>query len=150
MQNPASPLRFATSCMRFAPLCVAALLLSSCILYRNDKNEPLDAPSIARLVPGTTTAQQALDLLGAPNDVIQLGNRSAWYYEYAQSKTAGFWALLVVLSGTDTRTDRLWLFFDENGILRHSGSTLAANRAGYSLPWSDPHGNVPKAATEQR
>ncbi len=130
-------------------LTCTALLASSCILYRNDKNEPLDGAAIEGLANGSTTAQQALDLLGAPNDVIQLGNRSAWYYEFSKSKTAGIWLLLVVISGTDTRTDRLWLFFDENGILRHHGATLAAGRAGFSLPWSDPHSNVPRVGTEQ-
>lgn len=123
---------------------VSASLLSSCVLYRGDTNEPLSAAAIAQLKPGVTTAQQALDLLGAPNDVIQLGERSAWYYEHLSSKTAGFWALVVVLSSTDARTDRLWLFFDKAGTLQHAGSTLSAGRTGFALPWSDVHDNVPQ------
>lgn len=125
-------------------------LLSSCVLYRGDTNEALSPKAIAGLQVGSTSAQQALDLLGAPNDVVQIGRGSAWYYEHTTSKTAGFWALLLVLSATDTRTDRLWLFFDEAGTLRHAGSTLAAGRTGFSLPWSDVHSNVPHRQPDQQ
>ena len=129
--------------MRSLPACLLLpLLMSSCIIYRNDVNEPLKAERIAKLRPGVTSAQDALNLLGAPADVIQLGKRTAWYYEHVRSKTSGFWALLVVLSSTDTRSDRLWLFFDEKGVLRHAGSTLAAERSGYRLPWSNPHAGL--------
>lgn len=127
-------------------LLLCTVLSTSCLLYRNDKNEPLDAQTLAQLRPGSTTAQQALLLLGAPNDVVQLGSRSAWFYEHVRSKTGGFWALVIVLSATDSRSDRLWLFFDENNILTHAGSTLSADRTGFSLPWSDPHSNVPSAS----
>ena len=117
-------------------LLVFPLLASSCLLSRTMENEALSPAKIAQLQPGVTTAQQALDLLGAPNDVVQLHENSAWLYQYTKTKTAGVLLILVGLVNTDLRSDRLWLFFDKNGKLLHAGSTLAANKTSYAMPWS--------------
>ena len=123
--------------MKRAAFLLALLLTPSCVLSREFVNAPIDGESVSQLQPGTTTAAQAVELLGAPNEVVQLGRRSAYRYEHAQNKTAGLWLILVILLNRDTQADRTWLFFDENDVLSHVGTTLQAKDAEYAMPWSD-------------
>ena len=117
-------------------LCVP---LAGCFLTRDTTNVPLEPERIARLEPGVTTATQALELLGGPVEVVQLGRRSAWLYEHQRTKRSGLFLFVFTALNTDTQQDRLWLFFDENDVLRHAGATLDAKSAEWVMPWSDSH-----------
>lgn len=112
-------------------------LAPSCFVSRSRLNQPLDQSAFAQLVPGTSSADDVLAALGAPNDVVQLGRRVAWRYDHTQTKTAAFWPVVVVLSNSDTQQDRIWAFFDEAGLLTHIGGTFVADEAAYKMPWQD-------------
>jgi hypothetical protein len=115
------------------------LPLAGCFLARDTTNEPIRPGRVAGLVAGSTTASRALELLGAPTDVVQLGKRSAWRYDHAVTKRAGLTLLVFTAINTDTQSDRAWLFFDEDQVLTHFGTTLAADEAEWVLPWRDSH-----------
>jgi len=120
--------------MRVALLLLLLLVAPGCYLARSTRHRPLVAAEIDSLRPGVTTADDALERLGAPTDVVQLGRRSAYRYDYGVEKTAGVFLLLVGLAGTDATEDRAWLFFDEQGVLTHVGTTLQAGDARYVVP----------------
>ena len=113
-----------------------AFTLSGCFIARNTNNEPLNAERLNGLKPGVTTAQEVVDLFGAPTDVVQLGRRSAYRFDFTVTKRAGLFLIVLGLFNDDTRSDRLWVFFDENQVLSHVGATLNANDARYGMPWS--------------
>jgi outer membrane protein assembly factor BamE (lipoprotein component of BamABCDE complex) len=113
------------------------LFLPGCYFGRATVNERLDAELLRRLQPGTTTAKQVVELLGAPSEVVQLGKRTAYRYDHSVQKEAAMWLLLVAFLNTDLRQDRAWLFFDENNLLSHVGTTLSAHRPQYAMPWED-------------
>ena len=113
--------------MKKAALSLLLALLPGCFLSRTQVNGPIDNEAIAtRLVPGETTAADVVALLGAPNEVVQLGRRSAYRYQHDQQKSAGIFLLVVVVMNRDTQSDRTWVFFDEDDVLTHVGSTLDA------------------------
>ena len=120
-------------------LLLALIPLPGCFLSRSTINEPIYASQVAALVPGQTTAQQAVQVMGAPADVVQLGRRTAWRFEHTIEKQAGLALIVFNMRGVDTHADRVWLFFDENSVLSHVGATLAGEQAAYALPWSSPH-----------
>jgi outer membrane protein assembly factor BamE (lipoprotein component of BamABCDE complex) len=109
------------------------LLTPSCFMGEMAINEPLDADRIAQLQPGTT-AQQVADLLGAPEQVVELGSGSAWLYQHTSEKNNGVWFLVLGLYGTDRQFDRAWVFFDGAGLVTHYGATLQADQSEYDLP----------------
>ena len=126
--------------MPIRALCLLSLLcLPSCFLSRQTQNEPLAYASIETLQPGTTTARQVVETLGAPVDIVQLGRRSAYLYRHTKTKRAGLLLLVVGLFNEDTRQDRLWVFFDENNVLTHYGSDLQSHHTQYAMPWNDIH-----------
>ena len=126
---------------------VALLLLglSSCFMSRSVTNVPLQRAKLEQLHPGTSTAKEVVEVLGAPSEVIQLGSRSAYRYDFTNLKRAGFTVILFTCMNEDTRADRAWLFFDSKDVLTHMGSTLEGNDARYAMPWEEIHG-VPAEA----
>lgn len=117
-------------------LCAAALaFFSSCFVSRETTNVPLSPDLVAQLQPGQTTAQEVVELLGAPSEVVQLGFRSAWRYDYVRAKRAGFSIIIVSFLDTDARADRVWVFFDEQDMLTNVGSTFEAGGSQYQMPW---------------
>jgi outer membrane protein assembly factor BamE (lipoprotein component of BamABCDE complex) len=120
-------------CLVFA---LVLLTTSSCLLSRSAENTPLSREVLASLQPGTTTAREVVERLGAPVDVVQLGKRSAYRYQFTCGKSATI-LFLVTLSNTDVRSDRVWVFFDENQVLTHVGATLTGRDAEYAMPWED-------------
>lgn len=122
-----------------AALLCLSLGLSACAFARSTENDPLDPVRLRRLSPGVTSAREAVELLGAPADVVQLGHRSVYRYEFGTTKRAALWLLVVGLYNQDSRTDRAWLFFDEDGVLTHVGTSLEAAETEYAMPWEDLH-----------
>lgn len=125
--------------MRSLLLVLMFVFLPACAMARTSENEPLEPSRLATLRPGTTTAREVVDQLGAPVDIVQLGHRSAYRYQFSSSKRAVLFLLVVVFQNVDTRSDRAWLFFDENQVLTHMGVTLDAADAEYAMPWENVH-----------
>lgn len=125
--------------MNRLPLVSLALLLvtPACFVSRERINQPIERAAYGQLVPGESNADDVLRELGAPTDVVQLGKRSAWRYDHTQTKSAAFWPLVIVLSNQETQEDRVWAFFDEDGVLSHIGGTFQADSAAYAMPWQE-------------
>ena len=125
--------------MRTLLLVLVLLLAPACIITRKTDNKPLDPARLAALKPGTSTAREVVELLGAPVDVVQLGKRSAYEYRFTNSKRAGLFLVVLSFYNQDTRSDRAWLFFDENQLLTHVGTTLQGGEPEYAMPWQEVH-----------
>jgi hypothetical protein len=118
---------------------VGLVLLSSCVLGRQAVNEPIEVEAVRSLQPGVSKAGDVVAKLGAPTEVVQLGRRTAYRYDATSTRTTGLLLLVVGLFGQDTRSDRVWVFFDEDDVLTHVGSTFATHRTQYGGPWRDLH-----------
>jgi hypothetical protein len=126
------------------------LLLSACAIARQETNEPRDAVAISTLRPGSTSAREVVERLGAPGEVVQLGRRVAYRYDASITKSAALLLILFNMGAQDTRSDRLWVFFDEHDVLTHYGASYGTHRAQYALPWEDVHEPEDDAARDAR
>lgn len=122
---------------RVSTLALAVALAGGCFVSRAHRNEPVSPQALAGLEPGRSTAADVVALLGAPAEVVELDRRSAYRYEYTHSKRAGFSIIVFTMINEDTHSDRAWVFFDEDGVLTHVGTTLAADRARWAMPFQD-------------
>jgi hypothetical protein len=118
-------------------LLLVAPAFTSCFISRRTTNAPLQASRMDVLQPGKSTASEVAVTLGAPNEVVQLGKRMAWRYDFTAAKTTGFTIIILTLLNEDARADRAWLFFDENSVLQYSSRTLEADRVEYAMPWQE-------------
>lgn len=112
-------------------LCLAS---AGCYIGETTTQQSFPEEAMRKLVPGTTSAQEVSNLLGAPTRVVELGTNSAWLYEHIVSKDAGVWMLVLALHGNDTQSDRIWVFFNANGTLTHAAASFEADDARYSMP----------------
>jgi len=110
------------------------VLVSSCVASKSAVHQPLDPDRFASLQPGTTTAIDVVQILGAPTDVVQLGKRSAYRYDHLIEKQTVLFLLIINLRGVDTQADRAWVFFDENDVLTHVATTMEADTAEHQIP----------------
>lgn len=130
------------------PLALLLTLLPACGIVRQETNDPIDAAVVGSLQPGSTTAREVVERLGAPTEVVQLGRRTAYRYDATCTKGAGLILILFNMFAQDTRSDRVWVFFDENDVLTHCGATFAVHRTQYALPWEDVHEPEDNAARD--
>jgi outer membrane protein assembly factor BamE (lipoprotein component of BamABCDE complex) len=121
----------------FSTLLILTLLCGSCVMSEMTIGQPLESSAISQLQPNHSSAQDVADLLGAPNEVVELGNKSAWLYQAQKERIAGVFLIVFGTSGQDRQFDRCWVFFDENGLLTHIASSLESSTAKYNLSSSD-------------
>ncbi|MEZ5976816.1 MAG: hypothetical protein R3F34_01170 [Planctomycetota bacterium] len=120
--------------MRRTALLLLCSLLPGCFVSRAETDRPLDASAFGELVVGTSTSNDAVRLLGAPQDVVELGHGSAWHYRFSKTKRAGLFLIVVGLLNDDTQSDRVWLFFDADGRLTEAAGSFDAAAAEWELP----------------
>ena len=125
--------------MHRAILLLPALLATGCFAGRFTDGEPFDAKIVESFVPGETTARTVVEQLGPPRRVVELDVRSAYLYQFEQSKNAGLVLLIVNFVNSDIRYDRIWLFFDSRDVLTHVGTELHSHRARFAMPWARVH-----------
>jgi outer membrane protein assembly factor BamE (lipoprotein component of BamABCDE complex) len=125
--------------MRNALLAALLLCAPACAIARTTENKPLDAAALESLRPGTSTASEVVAVLGAPMDGVQRGRRSAYRYQFTSAKRAVLFLVVLGLYNQDTRSDRVWVFFDEDQVLTHVGVTLHGDEPEYAMPWWDIH-----------
>ena len=123
--------------LRIVALALLALVLQGCVVARETLNEPLWPDTLNELEAGRSTAIDVVARLGAPTEVVQLGLRSAYRYDYTVAKRTGLILIVAVFFERQTRSDRIWLFFDENGVLTHYGVTLESDTARHAMPWQE-------------
>ncbi|MBW4934361.1 hypothetical protein [Marinobacter sp. F4206] len=68
--------------------------------------------------PGTTTADDVINALGPPSQLINLRQQAVYYYMREQVTGEGYFLLLYNRSSKVTRYDRAVFFFDEDGLLQ--------------------------------
>ena len=123
--------------MRSIGLLTLLLLLPACFSTRATVNQRLVSEVAAQIGPGMPAAE-VVELLGAPTDIVQLGHRVAYLYEFEQSKMTGFLVAVVGFINTDTRSDRVWVFLGPGGTeVTHVASSFDADKARSEMPWSE-------------
>ncbi len=98
---------------------------------------PLDQNAIAQLTPGESSSSDVSEIMGAPIQVVELGNKSAWLYEAQTARQAGIMLFVFGTFGQDRQSDRCWVFFDEDGTLSHVAVTLDGDKAEYKFVGND-------------
>ena len=88
------PITTSSHLRRLAPLLLAVTVLPGCFFSRSRTNPELSPELASQIIPAQSTAADVTELLGAPNEVVQLGLRTAWRYEHTVEKqSAAFLAV---------------------------------------------------------
>lgn len=105
------------------------------VIGRNKDYRAFNTQKMSSLVPGKTTAEEAVRWFGAPTEVIKLSNGNAYLYSRSTAKATGLWLIFVTFANYDRQFDQLVFFFDNGNILTHFGSSLHSDEASYGMPF---------------
>jgi outer membrane protein assembly factor BamE (lipoprotein component of BamABCDE complex) len=92
---------------------LSVILLAGCAFSRGELGTAIKAEDIAQIQKGRTTEAQVVALLGAPDDIRQLGKREFFhYYRYVLKHATVF-----VFSRANIAGDEVYVLFDEHGVV---------------------------------
>jgi outer membrane protein assembly factor BamE (lipoprotein component of BamABCDE complex) len=126
----------------FVGLAVFALApLSSCVLSQTTEGTKLSQTQVAQIAVGRSTRADVERVLGAPDKIIY-SNREhdplyerAYQYHREKRKTTYFTLILFSASRSDSNSDNVIVFFDDQGVVEDVGMRLDMNQPRYGVPW---------------
>lgn len=118
--------------LTLVPLLLSSPLLSGCLLSQRRVNEPIPIEGVDALLAGMSAAD-VVSRLGAPAQVVELGERTAYRFEFERTKETGLFLFVINVRNEETRSDRVWCFFDEDDRLTYVGSSLEADEVSHGL-----------------
>lgn len=110
----------------------AVLVLCGCTFARVRTNAEDFHEKIASIVPGETTGEELVTILGSePNATIELwGGRTVYVYTFGDAKTMGLTLLLLNISKTNVGMDAAYFIIDGGVVSRMFVSSYSKD-----LPW---------------
>jgi outer membrane protein assembly factor BamE (lipoprotein component of BamABCDE complex) len=114
------------------------LLLQGCIVTRANFGEPIQPENIAQIQKGSTTMDQVVELVGAPDRIVRGNDREIFHYYYYDAKSPGLLLLLLNLVRLDVKSDNLYVFFNKNGVAEEVVYGKRTDRTEFKLwPFGD-------------
>ncbi|MCI0650672.1 MAG: outer membrane protein assembly factor BamE [Planctomycetes bacterium] len=120
---------------------LAPLALGGCVLSQTSAGSSVDGERVEKILPGTSTRAQVAALLGPPDEIIHSNLEHdplferAYVYHRPRTRTTAMFLVIFSTHRSDTKYDRVTVFFDQAGIVEHVGVRLAADDAEYGMPW---------------
>lgn len=96
---------------------VVALLFQGCAFSRGTLGDEVRSEAVATIQKGTTTKEEVLQLLGAPDRLLPLNGRDVFQYYRYDAKAGSL--LLIVLNFTrlSVKSDDLFIILNRDGIV---------------------------------
>jgi len=89
------------------------LMVAGCAFSRGELGTAVKAEDIAAIKKGQTTEAQVVALLGAPDDIREIGKRELFhYYRYVLKH-----ATVIVFSRANIASGQVYVLFDEHGVV---------------------------------
>ncbi len=94
-----------------------ALLSQGCAFSRGTLGDDIKPEVVASIIKGTTSKTEVLNLLGAPDRLLQLNGRDVFQYYRYDAKAGSL--LLIVLNFTrlSIKSDDLFVVLDKDGVV---------------------------------
>jgi hypothetical protein len=98
-------------------LLAMGLLIQGCAFSRGTLGDGIKTEAISLVQKGTTTKAEVLDLLGAPDRLLQLNGRDVFHYYRYDAKAGSL--LLIVLNFTrlSIKSDDVFVVVNRNGTV---------------------------------
>jgi outer membrane protein assembly factor BamE (lipoprotein component of BamABCDE complex) len=97
-------------------LIVLCLLFSGCVVSRGRVGNPIDEQNLQRIQKGITHRDQVIELLGAPDRIIQGNEKDIYQYYYYDAKSPALILLVFNILSLNVKSDNLYVFIDREGI----------------------------------
>ncbi len=113
-----------------------SLILQGCVVSRGRVGNPIDEASVQKIEKGTSKKDLVVTLLGAPDRMIVGNEKEIFHYYYYDGKSPGLFLLLLNIISVNVRSDNLYVFFDQQGVVQDVIYGKRTHEVDFTLrPW---------------
>jgi outer membrane protein assembly factor BamE (lipoprotein component of BamABCDE complex) len=110
---------------------MAALLLQGCAFSRGTVGDDVKAEMIATIQKGTTTKTEVVNLLGAPDRLLQLNGRDVFHYYRYDAKAGSLLLILLNFTRLSVKSDDVFVIMNRDGIVEDVISSKRTESLGF-------------------
>lgn len=92
-------------------------LTQGCAFSRGTLGDEISSESVAAIKKATTTKDEVLSLLGAPDRLLQVNGRDVFQYYRYDAKVGSLLLILVNFSRVSVKSDDLFIILNHEGIV---------------------------------
>lgn len=112
------------------------ILLPGCVVSRGRVGNPIDEQNLAKIERGVTNRDQIVELLGAPDRIIQGNDKDIFHYYYYDAKSPALILLIFNILTLNVKSDNLYVFIDKQGIAQDIVYGKRTDGVDFTLrPW---------------
>ncbi|OQW30590.1 MAG: hypothetical protein A4E19_09830 [Nitrospira sp. SG-bin1] len=130
------PRRYMLSILAFC------LLIQGCAFSRGTLGDDIKSQVIATIQKGTTTKDELVNLLGAPDRLVQLNGRDVFQYYRYDAKAGSLLLILLNFTRLSIKSDDLFIILNRDGIVEDVISSKRTDNLEFRFwPFDWPFGS---------
>jgi outer membrane protein assembly factor BamE (lipoprotein component of BamABCDE complex) len=110
---------------------MAALLLQGCAFSRGTVGDDVKTEMVATIQKGTTTKTEVVNLLGAPDRLLQLNGRDVFHYYRYDAKAGSLLLILLNFTRLSVKSDDVFVIVNRDGIVEDVISSKRTESLGF-------------------
>jgi outer membrane protein assembly factor BamE (lipoprotein component of BamABCDE complex) len=110
---------------------MAASLLQSCAFSRGTVGDDVKTEIVAAIQKGTTTKTEVVNLLGAPDRLLQLNGRDVFHYYRYDAKAGSLLLILLNFTRLSVKSDDVFIIVNRDGIVEEVISSKRTESLGF-------------------
>ncbi|MGZ8380944.1 MAG: hypothetical protein ACXW4C_04955 [Nitrospira sp.] len=115
----------------FRGLVIAALLLQGCAFSRGTLGDDVKTEVVTAIQKGTTTKTEVVNLLGAPDRLLQLNGRDVFHYYRYDAKAGSLLLILLNFTRLSVKSDDVFIIVNREGIVEEVISSKRTDNLGF-------------------
>jgi len=124
--------------MKVAGVLGVLILTQGCVVTRGTIGEPIQEETVSRIQKGTTTMEEVVALVGAPDRIVRGNEREIFHYYYYDGKSPALLLLVLNIARMDIKNDNLYVFFSKSGVVEEVVYSKRTDRTQFKLwPFGD-------------
>lgn len=110
---------------------IVALLFQGCAFSRGTLGDDVKAEIVATIQKGTTTKTEVVNLLGAPDRLLQLNGRDVFHYYRYDAKAGSLLLILLNFTRLSVKSDDVFVIVNRDGIVEDVISSKRTDSLGF-------------------
>ena len=110
---------------------MAALLFQGCAFSRGTVGDDVKTEIVAAIQKGTTTKTEVVNLLGAPDRLLQLNGRDVFHYYRYDAKAGSLLLILLNFTRLSVKSDDVFVIVNRDGIVEDVISSKRTESLGF-------------------
>jgi hypothetical protein len=101
----------------FLALLAIALLVQGCAFSRGTLGDDIKTEAVSLIQKGTTTKAEVLNLMGAPDRLLQLNGRDVFQYYRYDAKAGSLLLIILNFTRLSIKSDDLFVVLNRDGLV---------------------------------